>query len=350
MDESWAIDERDYPSEAGATEQLRFLVRYAVLAPSSHNTQPWRFVLERARLTLFADRRRRLPVVDPEDRELVISCGAALGQLEIAARHFGREPLVELLPEPDQPDLLARVALGGERAQSPDDTRLFSSILQRRTTRESYEPTPVPSAVRDDFASIAGAAGIELHAITERRARENIAMLVAEGDRRQLADPAFRDELAAWIRSRRSARHDGVSAEGFDMPDSLSGLGALALRTFDLGRGIAARDREIAAGSPLLLLLASETDDPRDWLRTGRALAALLLRAAASDVTVSYLNQPIEVEALRGALADLVRVRGHPQLLLRLGYSVRGRPSVRRPLEEVLEQPSLRPAADVARA
>ena len=59
-------------------EELRPLVAQAVLAPSSHNTQPWLWLLLEGSVTLFADRTRALPVNDPDDRELTMSCGAAL--------------------------------------------------------------------------------------------------------------------------------------------------------------------------------------------------------------------------------------------------------------------------------
>ena len=277
-------------------------------------------------------------MIDPDDRELVISCGAALGHLEVAARHFGREPIVERLPDPSQPDLLARIRLGAAHAPTSDDTRLFPAIMQRRTTREIFSPIPVPAPLVADIEAIGRAEGIAVHAVAERARRDRIAALVAEGDRLRFADPEFRRELAKWIRSRRSARGDGTSADGFDVPDALSGIVTLFMRTFDVGRGVAARDAEIAEGSPLLVVLASEEDAADAWLGTGRVLSRLLLRAAASDVTASYLNQPIENAPLRPRLVEAIDAVGHPQLLLRLGYSERGRPAARRPLEEVLQK------------
>jgi len=72
------------------TESFKELLKYAVLAPSGHNTQPWLFHFNKQNdLYLIADRTRALPVVDPNDRELTISCGAALDHLEIAANAHG---------------------------------------------------------------------------------------------------------------------------------------------------------------------------------------------------------------------------------------------------------------------
>ena len=103
----WRVDESDFPRYGQAAEKLRFLLRYAVLAPSGHNTQPWRFVIEGESVLLYADRERRLPVADPDDRELTMSCGAALAQLLVAIHHFGLTAEVEELPRLLDPDLLA---------------------------------------------------------------------------------------------------------------------------------------------------------------------------------------------------------------------------------------------------
>jgi hypothetical protein len=109
------------------------------------------------------------------------------------------------------------------------------------------------------------------------------------------------------------------------------------MRTFDLGGGQAARDRELAEHSPALAILTTNADNPADWLAAGEALSRLLLTAQAAGVSASFLNQPVEVEAVRSQLRELVEGGGLPQLVLRLGYATRpGRPTPRRQLDEVL--------------
>src|SRR5918911_1973883 len=87
---------------AAYLKKFNFLLRYAVLAPSGHNTQPWLFKIAGSNNTIeiYADRSRALPVVDPDDRELVISCGAALGTMRVALRRCGRVPGVARPPAP----------------------------------------------------------------------------------------------------------------------------------------------------------------------------------------------------------------------------------------------------------
>ena len=140
----WKISEDDFPGSAEAEEKLRFFLNYAVLAPSGHNTQPWLFKVKANEVDLYTDRTRGLPVVDPEDRALVISCGAALFHLRVAMKHFGYEDGVEVLPDPGDPDLLARVRLGPSHEETEEGRALFEAIPRRHSNRGPFEPRPVP--------------------------------------------------------------------------------------------------------------------------------------------------------------------------------------------------------------
>ncbi len=326
-----------YPTNGSDRQQLEFLLGYAILAPSGHNSQPWLFRPREDRLELHADRRRALPVVDPEDRELTISCGAALDHLTVAARYFGRAPLVELLPDGDDPDLLAVVRLGDAIDPDDEDVMLFEAIPRRRTTRHAFEKRQLPPALQQRCRQLAAACDAELALIGDETTKSEIADLVSEGDRLQFADAAFRRELAAWVHSRRSDSRDGMSGDAFGLPDVLSPVGALVIRTFDLGDGAAAGDaKKIMAGSPTLAVLGTPGDGAHDWIQAGRALSRVLLRLTAEGATAGYLNQPVETPRLRPLLQDVIDSESVPQLLLRLGYGPPPPASVRRPLHEVL--------------
>ena len=231
-----AVAQKDFPAAATTSEGLRFLVNFAALAPSGHNTQPWLFAIDDHGLTLIADRIRALPVVDPYDRALVISCGAALEHLVIAARHFGQEHAVEVLPN-GEPDHLASIRLTGKVAPTVLDTELFEAMPLRRTTRTKHGFRNLPEGLQHACRELASDLGIELTLVIDESKRAQIADLVAQGDRTQFADPRFRRALAAWIYSRRSASHDGMSGASFGMPDVLSPVSAVVIRTFDMGKG-----------------------------------------------------------------------------------------------------------------
>jgi hypothetical protein len=321
---------------------MTFCLRYAVLAPSSHNAQPWFFTAHHRELLVFADRARALPVVDPDERELVISCGALLGQLEVALSHFGLAHTVTLLPDRDRPDLMARVVLNEGARHAPADGGLFDAILERRTARIAFEDRAVP---RDAVLAleVEGSCGVLVRNVHSFEDRRLLCDLVEQGDRIQFADRRFRRELAAWVHGNRSRVRDGMPGAAVGLGDLTSAIGPTILRTFDTGKGVAARDRQLAEGSPLLCAIVTDRDRPRAWLEAGRVLSRVLLRATNLGLAASFLNQPIEVPELRPHVREAIGCTGEPQLLLRIGYApysdrvqTSAPRTARRPLEDML--------------
>lgn len=332
----WAEAVDVFPITGTPERKALAAIRYAVLAPSSHNTQPWLFAVRGPRVDLYMDRSRALPVADPDDRELVLSCGAALYHLRLALGFYGVTTVVDRYPDPDEPDLLARVSLVGERQPTELERELFHQIPLRRTNRLPFEPRPLPQTMISELEHAASAEGAWMVVVDDEEDKGWLADLIAVADRRQMTDKRFRRELSAWTRPTISRRKDGIPGSGLGLGTVASVGAPLVIRTFDLGQGRAARDRELALGSPALGVLGTADDSIGGLVRGGEALAHVLLLARASGVHASYLNQPIEVEELRPEVERMVRAPGRAQLILRLGYGHAVAPTPRRPVEEVL--------------
>jgi nitroreductase len=308
----------------------RSLIASAIRAPSSHNTQPWIFRTGNDCVDLIADRTRALPVNDPDDRELTVSCGCALMNLRVAAAAAGLATEVRLLPEGDDPDLLARVRLQVDPAAVGEERLLFAQIERRRTYRKRFEDRAVPAEVLQPIKDAASAEGGRLHVLEGETTRLAAASLVAQGDGVQWSNPSWRRELAAWMHPRRHG-------DGLTLPGLLAPVAQLVVRSFDMGDGVGAKDSALVEGSPVLAVLATEGDHVEDWLRAGQALERLLLTACAAGLQASYLNQPVQVASLRPKLQNLVPGAGFPQILLRLGYPKETvEASARRELDEVI--------------
>ena len=338
----WNVSADDFPTEGGSDEKLWFMLKYAVLAPSNHNTQPWRFRIVGPEVELYADLTRSLPVLDPHRRELIISCGAALFHLQTAMRYFGFGSQVDVFPDPDDPTLLARVQLGFRHDTETEDILLFNAIPKRRTNRFPYQQDSVPEALLALLQNAAAAEGAWLQIIEGEEARYALADLVAEADRVQWSNKSFRRELSEWIHPSRTDRSDGIPGYAQGVGNFMDYAGPFVIRTFDVGRGKAAKDREIALFSPALAVLGTESDTPRDWLKAGQALARVLLRARIEDVCASFLNQPIEVDPIRTKVQNVLGRPGIPQLVLRLGFGLDIKPTPRRKIEELLIHGNLR--------
>jgi hypothetical protein len=332
----WASTHPPYPAAGTPAERWLFLLHYAVLAPSIHNTQPWLFALQPEALELHADRSLALPVVDPEDREQSISCGAALLHLRLALQHFGAAGEVTIVPEPGRPDVLARVLFGAPYRPSEEDDELFYAMPQRRTFRYRFDERAVPAPILSDLQGAAQREGAWLHVVEEDHARAALGALIDDAERQQWADPRFRRELAAWLHPNRSRKRDGMPGAALGLGDVASVAGSLVVRTFDWGGGQAARDHQLAAGSPVLAVLGTADDTPAAWVSAGQALARVLLTACARGLSASFLNQPVQLPERRPLVGRTVGTEGWPQIILRLGYGWPIPPTPRRTVHEVL--------------
>lgn len=326
-------EQASFPGPSWAQE----LIEAAVQAPSSHNTQPYRFRLGPEAVEVLADRSRALPVNDPDDRELTISCGAAVENLMVAARARGFSPTLEVVPDQDDPDLLARVLLQPERGsagrQSADagaaEEEAAAAIPARRTHRGRFTAGP-SDATLEAMASACAAVGVGFHVVTAED-RATVAQLVAEGDRAQFADAAWRRELAHSLRPRR--RGDGLTG-----PPVIGAVTRLVVTHFDVGKRTARSDQVLTRQAPAIAVLTTADDDVPAWLQAGQALQRALLVAATEGVQAGYANQACQVAALRPRLREALSLSGRPQLVLRLGVPGNAlEPTPRRPVAGVLE-------------
>ena len=313
------IPETDFPTQGTPAEQWCFLLHYAVLAPSEYNSQPWYFKIRGPICELYADYSRQLPVIDPDKRELFISCGAAFQNLRLALRHFGYAEELNMRTVDEQPELLARIKIGSPASAADEEQRLFSAIQQRVTNRHMFEARPIPEDLLTRFMELAGEEGVWLYR-AEGTDHQTVAELIATGDRLQWERKEFRHELAQWVHDQHEIIADGLPASSYGKGNIAGISNPWLVRTVNLGRAEAARSQHLVASAPLLIILGTYSDMPADWFTTGQAMEKILLAASAAGVQSSFVNQPIEVPALRKQVHTMIGRYKIPQLVLRLGY------------------------------
>ena len=330
MGDAWKIKEENFPETGGIEEKIRFLLNYAILAPSSHNTQPWKFSIKGNNIEVYADFTRQLPEVDPEKRELYISVGCAISNLLIAAEHFGFGYKLKYSTR-EEGELVAIIELYHDKRE---ESELFSQITLRHTDRGQYEP----EIEEEKLQKLKASAGLRLDLITDQKMKSEIAKLIALADRIQLGNKAFRKELASWLRHNWSKAGDGMPGYAFGIPSIMSLLGPFFIRTFDISKSQAEKDEELA-NNAVIGILSSEGDEKLSWVKTGIVFEKIMLTATKLGLSIAFLNQPIEVPELRRELQNLLKMAELPQLLFRIGYAkakTKTKHTPRRELEEVV--------------
>jgi hypothetical protein len=325
-----------WPAEPGPTattaERMSWYAAVARWAPSKHNSQPWRFVVHDDALEIWADPLRSLPKTDPNRRELIISCGAAVQFACVAARAAGQIPLVSMLPHGGG-SLLARLVEGGQRAVLPDDRALLMAIARRRTDRGPLDATVLDEGLPFMLQREAAEEGATLRLVSSAGDQASLSRLVERADRLLSQRGEADAELAPWLRDEGDRRPDGVPADHTRGPGA-SQRALFVQRDFSTPRSRPAQARP-GPDRPIVAVLCTRDDRPIDWLQAGRALGAVLLRATVAGASASYLNQPIEESAIRAELRDDLRLPGPAQLVLRLGSGGLVPRTPRRSVDEV---------------
>ncbi len=314
--------------------ELKDFVRYATLAANGHNTQPWRFHLGENHIAILPDFARRTPVVDPDDHHLFASLGCAGENLALAAVARGRRGELRFDPAGDGSVVFEFGAGSAERSA------LFEAIPQRQSTRADYDGRAVAAADLEALDAAGRVPGVDLILMTDRQQIERVLDLVVAGNGAQMADPAFLRELKAWLRfNPRQALEagDGLFSAASGNPSAPAWLGGLL---FDLAFRVAAENDKYARqlrSSAGVAIFVSERNDRDHWMRAGRACQRFALQAAALGLKHAFINQPVEVAALRPQLASLVGMPGRrPDIVMRFGYGPALPFSPRRPVAAVL--------------
>ena len=331
----WRLSE---PATGDSLAVRRELVRHATLAPSSHNTQCWKFRVEQDAVTILPDLTRRTPAVDPDDHHLYVSLGCATENLVQAALANGLK---------GQPRFDA--AAGGEIRVALEPTQavaspLFQAIPARQSTRAEYDGKPLSTDELKLLERAGKGDGVQLMLLTEKAAMEKVLEYVVQGNSAQMNDPAFVSELKQWIRfggAEAVRAGDGLYSASSGSPSLPRWLGSTLFGMFFTEGSENEKYAKHVRSSAGIAVFVSQADEksaqPANWIEVGRAYERFALQATALGIRNAFLNQPVEVKAVRPQFASYLGVGGRrPDLVVRFGRGPELPKSLRRPLAAVL--------------
>nr|WP_245676992.1 hypothetical protein [Nocardia acidivorans] len=294
-----------------------------------HNSQPWRWRFAGDELHLYADRSRHLTATDPEQRALVLSCGATLHHMRVALSALGWASEVIYLPEPRVPDLLAGLRLARHKPTGTDIC-LAAAILRRHSDRRRFGNGEISRAHMRTAAHFATRFGAEVRTVHDD-ARTRLGTLIGAAADRHADDALYQVELAEWSGRRRGA--DGVPARN---TTAVRPQDELPIRAFADSVLI---DAAGAVDDAEWLIVCTRHDDRRARLRAGETLSALLLAATELDLATCVQTEPLGIPDLREEIRFSLCEGAYPQAMVRAGWmhSSAGPLSEtpRRPVDEV---------------
>jgi hypothetical protein len=321
----WSTSPHAFPEAGTIEEQARALLDWAILAPSSHNSQPWAFEVDADEVRVRPDERRWLKVADADRRELNLSLGCAVENLRIAAACFGLGPQIEYAVEDSSP--VITVTLNPSEPGDDDDGALCSAIANRHTHRGAFKDRTVSWETVDRLMAASSDSKAELVLIEDQEVLDAIAALQKTADERLMEDRAYREELGEWIGA-------GAMGDGW----LKARVGQWVVRNFDLGSREGANNAELLREAPLVAILATRDDATITQVRVGQLYERLALIATSDGAATHPMSQILEVAEYREELQDEADLGDLlPQHLFRVGYPPRtGDPTPRWPVERFL--------------
>jgi len=319
--------------ETGRPDPRPLVVQAAALAPSIHNSQPWLFIARPdGSLDVRVDRTRHLRVIDESGRQMFVSGGAALEFARLVYRALGYYCTIDLLPDALDPGLLATITYEPGSEPTDYELALVSAMDHRHTDRGPYDDTLVPPQLLEDIRAAAARHDVWLRHVDLPVDRVVVGAALWDAGNRQADNPEYVAELARWRAQGR--RRDGVVVPPRWPPDRVSDV---PLRNFD-GRPTTPplTDAPPDVERDAIVVFGTIDDDARAHVQTGRALAEAWLLLTAAGLSAQPLGQTLDDAISRRRLASDLRLIGHPQFMLRLGYGHTARASRRRPLADVL--------------
>jgi hypothetical protein len=312
------------------------LIGAAVLAPNQWNSQPWRFEVEGGSIRIVSDSQRALPITDPDQRRMLMSLGAALENLLVAARAYGLRTNVTYFPHDGAGGVVADVSWS--MGETHRDRALFVAITERRTNRRKYDGRGIfPQNRAQLLAQVPE--GFRLHWMDDREQIERVADLARTAVEARIRDPRAQAEQYAWMRfgdDQARERGDGVTIDALEVGGPAHWLAgryfnpqSWFIRFGAENAGKQARAQIRSSGA--LVLLTTGRNGPHQWLAGGQAYERFALKATQLGVAHQPIDPPLAMEETR---TEILRRFGagdeEPLALVRLGHAKRPSGSVRR--------------------
>lgn len=320
----WEIKVEDFFGLKSLNDQLQFLINFAVLAPSSHNSQPWKYEVKNDCVYVSADRSRELKVSDENGRQLFISLGCAIENIIVAGDYYGFVSAVEYLPDTSNEDLAAKISL---RFAPPKDLKssiknhLIFSIRKRVTNRNAYENRMPAEPFLKEIVSLGGR-DFRIDFIREEIEKNLVADIALDAMMTAMTVDEFRYELSNYIKSNITKHKIGMPGFGMGFPTLISFVAPHMLRRFNMAKATKKKDEALLKKStPLFAVISTKDDDRNSWLRAGEAYEKIALLAEREGLATAVWAAPIQIGEFYKNVQKIIKTDFRPQVFFRIGYA-----------------------------
>lgn len=314
---AWEIDFEEFSRKSSETEQLCFLVNFAVLAPSSHNSQPWKFQITGGKIYLLPDFDRALPHSDQNHRQLFISIGCVLENLLTAADYYGFETSWTY----QETNHAIEVSLNKVRVHTGNETHLIFAILKRHTNRNKYLEKLPDESFFEKLKNYS-TPNSQISFVKDTETKNKIAEIVSEALITAMDDKLFRKELSEYLKPNVTKSPVGMPASGFGIPTPVSFVAPILIRYLNINKLSKKKDIELLKGhTPVFGIISTTEDNVKSWMEAGRLYEKIALSAEQHGLKTAPMAAVIQIGEFYKDLQRVLQTTQRPQVFFRAGYS-----------------------------
>ena len=315
---AWQINPAGFPEQKTVTDQLDFLIGFAVLAPSGHNAQPWKFYAQGNTITVSADMTRSLPASDVNGRQLYISIGCAIENLLIAAEHYGFEYVITYFTKET---IIARIVFSRIRKYASEKENLISAILHRHTNRNPYD-TRMPEKEFLEKVKARATNDMEIHLVSEQSQKDKISDIASEALIAEMDDKNFRLELSQYLKPNTTHSSIGMPGAGFGIPTPLSFIAPFFIKYVNVNRLSRKADQTLLKQHTQVIgVIATREDNQKSWVMVGQVYERIAIEAETEHIKTHPLAASVEAITCRQKLQNALQTSYYPQFFFRMGYT-----------------------------
>jgi hypothetical protein len=331
------IIEEDFYKISFPQDRLKFLLIYGILAPSTHNSQPWLFKITDNLIEVYKNPKYYLPYADPLNRDLYISIGCCLENLVIASKYFKIFEKLEIILNDD---LVARMLFKdvmNNHAPDLNFKKYIDSIKTRQNVRGIFEDQSIDDNIIDEVSALNTFNDLQILFLKDKEKIKIMGELTAEGLRRAYYNKNFRKEMSSWIYSDViGKRKDGIPTFALKAPFPFSIILPYLVRFFNIGKKLGELNRISIASAPLSIAIFSKKNEPETWVRVGMLGEKVMLHFNSKGIKTSIFVPAIEM-GLTKEIKNLFGTDLEPQLHFCAGYmGANKKYTPRRPLDEFI--------------
>ena len=333
----WSIRVEDFPQSGSLENQLKFLIGFAILAPSGHNSQPWEFAIKNNSVEFWVNEDRALGKSDPDRRQTLISIGCALENLLLAADYYGFEYDVKYFPEDDE-NLVAYTSFQKFELTKNDSDHLIFSIPKRVSNRNKYSSQPIPEQFLEEVKKISSSE-IEVQVITEKSKILPLSDIANQAQIEVMDRDSFREELSHYVKSNFTKSETGMPGFTLGLPTLVSLFASKLIKKVNMSRKTAKKDDTLLKKfTSAFLIVSAKSDDKYNWMKTGQIFERAWLLATQNGLSCSVLAAGVQVGNYFKKVQEILSTSLRPLVFARLWYFDQiARHSPRKKIEEVLK-------------